>query len=78
MEDFCLLAATENAKWHIGIGDPTPVGWFTVAAYLAASLACGIVWAADRRAKRHGRPGSPVFWITLGRSALFSGVKQAT
>jgi hypothetical protein len=76
VEDYCLLAATENGNWRLGIGDPTPVGWFTAVAYLAASLACGLVWAGDRRAKRDGRPGSPVFWITLALLLLFLGINK--
>ena len=76
MEDFCLLAATENGNWHLGIGDPTPVGWITAFAYLAASLACAMVWTADRRARRQGRPGSPVFWLTLALLLLFLGINK--
>ena len=76
MEDFCLLAATENGNWHLGIGDPTPVGWITAIAYLAASLACAMVWSADRRARRYGRPGSPVFWLTLALLLLFLGINK--
>jgi hypothetical protein len=76
VEDFCLLAATENGNWHLGIGDPTPVGWITAFAYLAASLACAMVWTADRRASRHGRPGSPVFWLTLALLLLFLGINK--
>jgi hypothetical protein len=76
VEDFCLLAATENGNWHLGIGDPTPVGWITAFAYLAASLACAMVWTGDRRARRHGRPGSPVFWLTLSLLLLFLGINK--
>ncbi len=76
MEDFCLLAATENGNWHLGIGDPTPVGWITAIAYLAASLACAMVWSVDRRARQYGRPGSPVFWLTLALLLLFLGINK--
>jgi hypothetical protein len=76
VEDFCLLAATENGNWKLGIGDPTPVGWITAIAYLAASLACAVVWTADRRARRHGRPGSPVFWLSLALLLLFLGINK--
>src|SRR5262245_47731024 len=50
----CLLAATENGVWRLGIGDPTPIGWFTVFAYLAVTLACGLNWLAERRNLRRG------------------------
>jgi hypothetical protein len=76
VEDFCLLAATENGNWHLGIGDPTPVGWITAMAYLAASLACAMVSSADRRARRLGRPGSPFFWLTLALLLLFLGINK--
>ena len=76
VSDLCLLAATENGNWRLGIGDPTPVGWITAVAYLAASLACAMVWAADRRARRHGRPGSPAFWMTVAVLLLFLGINK--
>ena len=76
MEQYCLLAATENGNWRLGIGDPTPVGWITAIAYLAAALACGLVWAADRRARRQGWPGSPVFWITLALLLVLLGINK--
>lgn len=47
-----LLAATDTrGDWHFGIGDPTPIGWFTVFAYLVATLACGVVWTRERQAQ---------------------------
>ena len=50
-------------NWHFGIGDPTPIGWFTVFAYLAATLACGRVWLADRQAIREaGRAARSSGW----------------
>lgn len=39
-----LLAAVEDGRWVMGIGDPTPMGWVTVAAYLLAAAIC-VVWA---------------------------------
>ena len=35
-----------------------------------------MVWMADRRARRHGRPGSPVFWLTLALLLLFLGINK--
>lgn len=32
-----LLTTGADGRWHPGIGDPTPMGWITVLAYLAAS-----------------------------------------
>lgn len=39
-----MLAAVEDGRWAPGLGDPTAMGWATVAAYLAASLLC-LLWA---------------------------------
>lgn len=35
-----VLAATENGRWHLGIGDPTIHGWITVVFYIAATCIC--------------------------------------
>ena len=37
-----LLAVTIDGRWHPGIGDPTPMGWATVAAYFGAAVLCGV------------------------------------
>jgi hypothetical protein len=76
MDDSWLLAATENGDWHLGIGDPTPVGWFTVFAYLAATIACGAVWQADRESFRRGKLASPTFWMILTGLLLFLGINK--
>ena len=34
------LAAISHGRWHPGIGDPTAMGWFTTASYLAAAILC--------------------------------------
>lgn len=46
------LAAVEDGRWVPGIGDPTPMGWFTVIAYLGAA-ALAAAWAAP---PGRGRP----------------------
>lgn len=40
-----LLAAVEEGRWVPGIGDPSAMGWLTVAAYLVAA-ALSVAWAA--------------------------------
>lgn len=40
-----LLAATVDGRWTPGIGDPTPMGWFTVVAYVGTAVIC---WRAAR------------------------------
>ena len=72
-----LLAATDTrGDWHFGIGDPTPIGWFIAFAYLAATAACAIVWAAERKANRRGQTASPLFWMVLTVSLLFLGINK--
>jgi hypothetical protein len=39
-----LFAAIEDGRWVLGIGDPTPMGWATVAGYLVAAVLC-VLWA---------------------------------
>ena len=45
-------------EWEAGIGDPTLLGWLTVAAYLLAGILC---WRAAARAGRRD-PRSFLFW----------------
>jgi hypothetical protein len=72
-----LLAATDTrGDWHFGIGDPTPIGWFIAFAYLAATAACAIVWAAERKANRRGQTASPLFWLVLMVSLLLLGINK--
>jgi hypothetical protein len=76
MSDLWISAAFENGAWHIGIGDPTPVGWITVVAYLVATVACGRTWIADRRARHLGHLASPAFWMVLTALLLFLGINK--
>jgi hypothetical protein len=71
-----LFAATIDGQWRPGIGDPTPLGWATVVAYLAASGAC---WRAAATEKRHAhrRPNySLPFWSSLGLLLLLLGLNK--
>lgn len=34
------MSTAFDGRWHPGIGDPTPIGWITVAAYGGAALLC--------------------------------------
>ncbi len=73
----CLLAATDTrGQWHLGIGDPTPMGWFIAFAYLATCIVCGVVWVAERRASRQGRAASPRFWCVLTAALLVLGLNK--
>lgn len=58
--------ATIDGHWHPGIGDPTPLGWFTVAAYAFAAWSC---WrtASGVRDTPWGdfHPRAARFWLLL-------------
>jgi hypothetical protein len=72
-----LLAATDTGgNWHLGIGDPTPMGWFIAFAYLAATAACVVLWAGESKANRLGQPASPVFWLVLSALLFFLGINK--
>lgn len=65
------MAADSDGRWHVGIGDPTPIGWITVAAYaLAASLA----WRNVGAARRTAVPES--FWVALTLMMLALGLNK--
>ncbi len=53
------LAACIGDRWSPGIGDPSPMGWLTVLAYLmTAALALGVAL------RMHGGPGRAFWWLT--------------
>ena len=58
-------------RWSPGIGDPTPLGWFTVAAYLVAALLCLRARRVAREERAAGaRHCSHMFWL-VGVLGLF-------
>lgn len=73
-----LVAATEGGRWRPGIGDPSVLGWVTVAAYLAASVACALAaWREpmpDGGRRVRARP-SP-FWLVLSGLLLALGINK--
>lgn len=60
---------TIDGAWHPGIGDPTPMGWVTVAGYALAVWAC---WRTGRARSAAGTGSDVHFWwlLTLGLAAL--------
>ena len=58
-----LLAFTDGDVWRLGIGDPTVMGWLTVAAYFAAALLC--LREAVAAGRTHGAQEKMLFWGTL-------------
>jgi hypothetical protein len=59
-----MAAAITPDGWRPGIGDPTPLGWFTVAAYVAAGCVC---LGMALRSGKAGFDRYTVFWwgVTL-------------
>ena len=59
MGECVLLAFTARDQWQAGIGDPTFMGWFTVAAYFVAA---GLSWLAARVSRPGGLLSERRFW----------------
>lgn len=57
-----------DGRWTPGIGDPSPMGWVTVACYLLAALACA---DAARRTTNPRR-----FWWALAGVLLALGINK--
>jgi hypothetical protein len=77
-------------RWHLGVGDPTFIGWFTFAAYFVAAGVCARAAQASRRAatalSARATPGSRVeqertmAWLWALCAAVMAGLganKQA-
>ncbi len=66
-----VFAATQDGRWHLGIGDPTVWGWLTVLAYLLAMARCFV------KAKQDHLAGSPYqFWLYLGIFLLLLSINK--
>jgi len=65
------FAATQDGRWHLGIGDPTMWGWLTVVVYLLAVARCFVKANRDRAA------GFPYqFWLYLGVFLLLLSINK--
>jgi hypothetical protein len=62
-------------SWEPGIGDPTMMGWITVAAYFGASLLCLGAMLKLRRGGS-GMGGPRLFWSILALLLLFLGFNK--
>lgn len=60
-------------SWAPGIGDPTPMGWATVGAYLLAAGLCG---AAGARARARGDRSGQLFWLALAGLYFALGINK--
>jgi hypothetical protein len=61
-----------DGRWHPGIGDPSVMGWVTVAAYATAAGLCA--YCASREVRAGG--GKPAFWLTLALVMLALGINK--
>ncbi|WP_147321237.1 hypothetical protein [Rhodoferax lacus] len=64
------MATDVDGRWHLGIGDPTVIGWVTVAAYGVAALLC------YRCNKRYARTEQGQFWLVLTTVMLAFGINK--
>lgn len=58
------------AGWHLGIGDPTPLGWVATLAYGFSAILC---WGASRRGITHAQT---IFWILVAAIMLLLGINK--
>jgi hypothetical protein len=74
------FAAQTDGRWHLGIGDPTAMGWITVIAYFIAAAGCFRAAARDhpsRVGRRTDPPGSPsAFWLALALAMVALGINK--
>jgi len=80
------MTPTDDGRWHLDVGDPTLLGWLTLAAYLLAGLAC---WRAHRscsfgaRALLHAAPAEARhqerlarWWLGIGALMILLGLNK--
>ena len=71
-----MLAVVVDGRWRPGIGDPTVMGWVTVAAYLAAALACQRAAGREPRPDGTRRTRPAAFWLVLAGLMLVLGINK--
>jgi hypothetical protein len=68
-----LFAFTDTDGWHVGIGDPTPIGWITVAAYFLAAF---FSFQACRSSNLPGERKQRFFWGVLTVLLVLLGINK--
>ena len=70
------LAIIVNGHWRPGIGDPTFIGWLTVALYLIAAVLCGIYARKTASITLSGRLRHGLFWWSLFAFMFFLAINK--
>ena len=77
MTEVLHLAARVGGRWRPGIGDPSVMGWVTVAGYLIAAVLC---WRCATRLTRQGLRASDDrarrTWYLLAAVLLLLGINK--
>jgi hypothetical protein len=78
LDGWIFWAVSEGGRWRPGIGDPTVLGWVTVAAYFAVAAACGLAaWRdpmTDGTRRLRARPSR--FWLALAGLLVGLGINK--
>jgi hypothetical protein len=70
------FAVVVGGRWRPGIGDPTVMGWVTVAAYLVAACACAAAaWREPLLAGASRKRPAP-FWLVLAGLLVALGINK--
>ncbi len=71
------LNLLEQIKWRPTIGDPTLMGWITVAAYfLCAAVTLKLYFSSQNIFPREVAVKQKQFWLCLGLIMLFLGINK--
>ncbi len=76
---WAMFGVTVNGRWHPGIGDPTVLGWVTVAAYLLAAVGCTMAARREPKLGPVDRDGVRVysrFWLVLAVLLVALGINK--
>jgi hypothetical protein len=73
-----MLAFTADNQWQLGIGDPTVMGWVTVAAYFGAAILCWRCATNASSARRRGLASAQpiLFWSALASVLVLLGINK--
>lgn len=70
------MATSTDGTWLPGIGDPSPVGWFTVVAYLGAAWLCWRLVSKSGLQRTPMPPERQRLWWLMAASMAFFGINK--